>query len=654
MFTVVIAEQEHIDAIREYRAFLSPFLGDPNIAFCRWLPEGESLSEAVPELSATVSRHEQWRLIAVCGEEGLHLRNPFDLVGHADPPMVPGMEEAEYRALRRQARSRSYALAARKPLTRLATWLCRPPLVTGDSSDAEALDPEFGEYIAQAREKEALRRRIMDSCAPQTALPREILCLAKRCCDREALDLRDAWAARQDSLYSRFCDWNLYFDAMRFLAFDILPRDHRDYAMDYIRFLYALMLLASREIPASAMSPGLLYTLDCRNDTQALRSLLLRYDRKLASTEEQIRTLARKLRSKEPPRLSDEDAASIFCSRVNVPVSSGRSADTDGLTVPLGGLGLAADCPEREVARWERDTRRSRDALGKYLKGPRRAVIRASKEVRRLSTADLEQVMSLNSFQLEDVKAYVEEEELKLAATPTGGLELTEQAAAELELRRRQAEALIEGRMTWKRVLSMGLTGTVCCLVSLIPMLPADMTAGSALLPVFFAAAAAAMMLSALGNLLLQRLRLRKTMDGYNKAVKDITDEAEQSAARYARYLSHTCNVMRGWSVLNCRAGAEDPTGAKLRILKKHETDIRCLREELREIFGTFLPDSAPQTDPDCAYHYDFQRPVDYTYPVPFREDKCCKIEFLQRGNWVEVPVDFVSSIHLRREDLYD
>jgi hypothetical protein len=48
VFTVVISEQVHLDSIKEYGAFLKPFLKNSNIAFCQWNPEGRTLQEAVP------------------------------------------------------------------------------------------------------------------------------------------------------------------------------------------------------------------------------------------------------------------------------------------------------------------------------------------------------------------------------------------------------------------------------------------------------------------------------------------------------------------------------------------------------------------------------------------------------------------------------
>ena len=65
--------------------------------------------------------------------------------------------------------------------------------------------------------------------------------------------------------YNRFYDWNMYFDKMRYLVFDILPKENRRYEVDYIRFLSVLLLLANNELPPDGLRPNLVYTLDCHH-----------------------------------------------------------------------------------------------------------------------------------------------------------------------------------------------------------------------------------------------------------------------------------------------------------------------------------------------------------------------------------------------------
>ncbi|MBQ2509702.1 MAG: hypothetical protein II529_02645, partial [Erysipelotrichaceae bacterium] len=89
MFTVVIAEQTHLDSIKEYDLFLKPFLKESTAVFCVWHPEEDTLSASVPDLRQTLKRGDKWRAIVVTDNKGASLKNPFDIVQHKDPEWDP-------------------------------------------------------------------------------------------------------------------------------------------------------------------------------------------------------------------------------------------------------------------------------------------------------------------------------------------------------------------------------------------------------------------------------------------------------------------------------------------------------------------------------------------------------------------------------------
>ena len=656
MFTVVISEQIHLDGIKEYGTFLKPFLKNDKIAFCQWNPEGRTLQEAVPGLYPTVSRHERWRMIVLCDEEGLDRKNPFDLVPYEDPARTADMEDGEFFALRHQVRVAAYREAAKKPLVRLMTWMCRPPLVNDDVNNAQELDPEFAEYIALSREKETLRSAICGDYIPEISLPAEVICLAKRCYDKEAYDIQNAWVAHQDMQYSRFYDRNLYFDKMRYLVFDILPKNHQNYVLDYIRFLYSLMVLAGNETPLAALSPNRVYVLHCQNDESALRELLGRFEGKLLCTEAKLKAEISKLENAVKPRLSDQDAQQIFCANMNIPVSDTSTFNIDPLYISPEGLGLAVDCPEDEGKRWETGYQTSRKTLQRYLKTPLRALRKTTSELHRVKKADLDEAGRLNEFQLEDVETFTAEEELKMVATKTMDLQNVQQHTKAADAQDKAVRSVIERRMPKKWTIILGLLALVCYVIGFVPMFFWNLEAenGTLLSLAFFLAGGVAMAATAFITLFFLRRPLRVAYGEYNHTMKGVVDAVEGSLGDYSRYLTHACNMMRGHSVLNFCRETEDPDNAKIRVLKKHAMDVCRVHMELKEIFSPFLPANAEEVDAENAYHYDFFRPVDYEYPIPFMDEQKKTIDFLQPGNLVEVPVDFIKYLSIRREELYD
>ena len=95
MFTVVVAEKEHIDSIREYEVFLKPFIDDAHVEFCEWRPEEDTLADSVPHLVETVARERDWRAVVLCDTVGMERKNPFNRVEFTPPVFIPLDSEDE-------------------------------------------------------------------------------------------------------------------------------------------------------------------------------------------------------------------------------------------------------------------------------------------------------------------------------------------------------------------------------------------------------------------------------------------------------------------------------------------------------------------------------------------------------------------------------
>lgn len=653
MFTVVITEQKHIDSIQEYKSFLRPFLDNPNIAFCSWRTDGEDLADAVPDLALTVAPHAQWRALVVCDCLNPEQKNPFNAVDCQIPPEAPEADPAEYLEQVTELKFRAFEQASKTPLVRLMTWLCASPTITKGLNNA-AEDLYFSQYLKEANQKEALRLAIRGTEPSQIILPSEVLCISQRrwCCPE--YDIRASWSLDLDSQYSRFYDWNLYFDKMRYLLFDILPKNHRNYAFDYIRFLYTLMLLAAHEAPQSALKPNRVYTLNSETDENALQKLLGRYDAKLAATQTLLQAKAREIENREKPRLCDQDAKRIFCGNITIPVNVTQDFDTDTLYADHSDLGLATDCPTTEVGHWEHAYQTTRRALGKFLKIPRRALKKASAELRLARTADLSAAGHLNEFQLEDVAEHTAEEERLMVAVPTCDLYNVDRYTDRMAEQDKANRDTISTRMLRKTTVILGAACLGVYLLSFIPMLISNIAAGKGLLfSLYFALAGLGIMsVVSLITLLFLRKRLVDGYKDYNAIMSEAETDVHDSADLFSQYLSHACNVMRGNSVLNFRKEHEHPDELQLRLYKKHRLDLQRAREELREVFGNFMTDELPEdVDP---YPYDFNRMVDFPYPIPFTNDYHRQVEFMQSGYTVQAPVNFVRRITVRREELYD
>lgn len=667
MFTVVIAEKEHIDSIQEYSTFLKPFIDDAHVEFCEWRPEEDTLADSVPHLVETVARQRDWRAVVLCDERGMERKNPFDRVEFEPPVFTPLDSEDEekvkehrqqYLERLKQAKFRAFEQAAQQPLTRLMTRLCAGPLVTRGKNKAASEDPDFAEYLAESARKRELREQIIAGEKPGISLPAEVLCVARRTYAQQEYDINTSWVPHEDIQYSRFYDWNLYFDKMRYLIFDILPRDNQNYEFDTIRFLYAVMILANNDTPPGVLRPNRVFCLNCENNEEALVRLMSLYDAKLARTGSVLTGKINEIRNAEKERLSDRDAKMIFCSNINVPVTISQEVDRGGLYAKPEALGLSTDCPkDNEYSEWDSTYQNSRKTLHRLLKQPRRALKSAAADMRRMNHVDLNRAGMLNEFQAEDVEEYTGEEELNMVSVDTPNLFDAEHYEEEMAEHCKTIHRKIETRMTRKTTVALGAAVLGLYLAGFLPLLFNNLSDAENILWALIITGAAVALLAVAGFVCLLFLRgsLRELYRDFNRLMHGIDEEIDGSLALFSRYLSHACNVMRGFSVLNFLARSEDPDTMRARVLEKHLSDIRRTREELREIFGRYVSDSA-DIDPNKvdAYRYDFSRAVDFPYPVPYSEGMKRQIEFMQPGNTVQVPVDFVKRVTVRREELYD
>lgn len=673
LFTVVIAEKTHIDSIQEYKVFLKPFIDDARVVFCEWRPEEKTLADSVPHLVEAVARQKDWRAVVLCDEVGMEKKNPFDRVEFTPPHYQPLTETEDIELLLKhrqdyldklkEAKFHAFEQACKQPLTRLMTYLCEGPLLTRNKNSrvAEHMDPvdrlDYIEYQEESWKKQELREQIIAEEKRTISLPVEVVCVARRTHTKQEYDINTSWTPHEDIEYSRFYDWNLYFDKMRYLVFDILPERSPDYEFDYIRFLYAMMILANNDTPTSVLRPNRVFCLNCENDKDALVELLSTYDAKLAQTDCVLAGKVAEVLSAVKPRLSDRDARTIFCTSINVPVTLSKDVSRDELFADTDALGLATDCPRDEFGEWDRTYYGARKALHRILKQPRRSVKSAAADMRRMNYVDLGKASILNEFQADDVKEYTGEEELNMVSVEAPDLYDVERYESQMAEECKKVHRKIETRMTRKVTIALGAVVLALYLVGFLPLLFNNRADVAKVLLALVVAAAGVLLLAAIAFVCLFFLRgsLREDYRSFNRTMQGISNEIDGSLNQYSRYLSHACNVMRGFRVMNYLERKEDPEAARIRVYKKHMADIKRTREELREVFGSYV---TPRIEADLekveAYSYDFDRPVDFSYPIPYNESMKCQIEFMQPGNTVQVPVSFVKRITVRREELYD
>ncbi len=705
MFTVLIAEKEHIDAIRqENKLFFEPFLEKDELAFCYWNLEGQNLQDSVPGLMDAVGRKKDWRAVILNSgtPETLKQRNPFDVVDRSgldalthppvQPPFVTNPESAEaeeelaqwesgweayYEALSK-ARDDTYRAAMEFPLQKLATWLCfraedyvlSEVRETKNAQDwaMEQLEANQGktsvkletlerkQYKETLHKKESIRRAFVAENCLNIAYPMEVQCISARTSDQNFFDPGDYWNVWQESDYSTFADRNMYFDKMRFMVFDLLPKSHRNYRTDHIRFLASVLLFASNPTPSSAMQARRLYRLEAETDDTPLYTLVTSYDRKLAATADVIERQMEQIRGSIPDALTDKAAEALFCTPQDVAVVLDESCEPENVLVEKD-YGLFYDAPENEFQKWTRSYRNSGKALAYIAKQQHRSVRKSVNQMHFSSEVADVNINRLTPLQIEDIRDYTDAAEDELVASIPPDLTDISRYTKKLEEESESVKKVLDQRMTKKTTLILGGVCLGLFLICFLPFLfsnvgtPRSVSTAIVLIGVMLGIMAGVLFVT----LLVLRSDVTNAVKSYNNAARGVLNDIQTGMKRFSQYLSAACNVRRGHSVQTYAQKNVDVYTRSLRIRKKHWEDIRKKRAFLAESYQDYMGDHSYCDEVMArAYDYDFDQRTEYTYPAPFLAGDSRQIEFLSSGNFVTAPSSYIKRILVRMEGIYD
>ncbi len=696
MFTVLIAEKEHIDAMQQgNKLFFEPFLESKDIAFCYWNTSGQNLQESVPGLLDSVGRKKNWRAVIINDPttEALKSRNPFDIVDYSavdsliEPSRQPESEEilddwescwkTYYETLTKE-KEVIYKGALEHPLQKLSNWLCFKPedYILNEvqekkdvhdwameeigrdelkfSSKLEFL--ERRQYKNELRMKENIRRDFIADNYLRVSYPAEVHCISIRTAEKSFFDPAAYWDIRQESEYSAFTERNMYFDKMRFMVFDLLPRTHRNYRTDYIRFLASVLIFASNPIPGSAMQARRLYQLEAETDDTPLSILVTSYDKKLEATSEVIENEIERIRSEIPDELTDKAAEALFCTPQDVAVLLDDSCDPEKVYVQKD-YGLFFDSPEDERHKWNREYHISEKALSYIIKQRIRSVKRSINQMHLSSEISDANISRLTPLQIDDIRYYSNAAENEMVASIPHDLTDSTRYIQQIEQESENVKKVINQRMTRKSTMVLS---AICLGLYLSCFLPFLFANGGTSKTITTAIILCGVMLGILAiimfvTLLFLRLSVIKAVKGYNNKAHDILNEIHSSMKQFSVYLSASCNVCRGHAVQNYAQKNLDMYTKSMRIRKKHQEDIRRKRAYLAEDYGDYFGDKT-FCDETMArpYEYDFDQRTEYAYPAPFLAGDCRQIEFISNGNFVTVPSSFVTRILVKMEEIYE
>lgn len=514
-------------------------------------------------------------------------------------------------------------------------------------------DPEYTESLIENTEKARLLNAVAADFSIKDKLPSQIICLAPRTFDFENTQQDEKWKEKDENKASRFAQYNLYHEKLKFLLFDVLPKDHKQYKFDRIRLMCLLLVLANNVFPDGVVSPEKVYRIQIEFDNGMISKLCEKYISKLKSTQLHLKEIGLDLDQKSETAVDDKTAQKLFESDILIPVEIKDPSMPAELYAKYKDIGLATDIPKDERGYWSQQYRTITKKFVRFLREPRRAVKAAvSDGLHKNNRIDDDRALVLSETQAEDVRLHLLEEEQKMVGTVTSHIFDTKSFNEQLQQADKEIKQEISKRMTRKKTMYVFLFSTIAYLLGFMPLIFSNLNtvkSVSVSLLVTVMTTAVFLLIGFIFLFVLRR-RLIKRFKHFNSVMSGICKTIMDGLLQFSKYLSSACNVMRDFSVLKKRDSAVSRTR---RILSYHDLKINEQIAAVSEMFSQYI-DFKKITVRECdPYDFDFTVMRDYEYTMPSILS-VKRIEYLQPGNEIVIPVDYVDSVKLTREEFYD
>ena len=675
MFTVIICD-EHIikDCTTKYHVYLKPLLNSPDFIFCKWNIDGASLDEAVPELKTSVKNIKEWRALIITDRyiwsvDDVSCENPFDYAGAVvNPKKFNTVEEIkEFR----EAKKKAYEKALTNPLTRLSLWLAGSPVKKKpnveilneypDIDDKQYFE-KFCEMCVDPLEIEFDRTRFnryellfnnFDKMADMPNPPSHIVALTERVNEKTGEVDPIVWKNHIEFDYSRFYEDNCYPDKLRYITYDLQNIRGERIEDQYFNFVTFMLLMANTEWPYEAIRANRVYNAIAEIDPTKISQLCNAHVGKLLATRDKISKLQKDIAEEESKPLDNEESRQLFEADIQIPVEINADFDKQQLMAKYDSIGLSKDCPTDEYHFWYNQSRSISKLFVRYLREPRRAVKKAATvDLRVNSTIDDDRILRMTENQLEDIEFRLQEEEQAMIETSTARIYETASCKKEIDEADKELRRKIGQRMTRKTTIIASLIAIAAYFLGFIPVLFSNLNNSvSSVFSLYFTLGAVCIFaLIGFVCLIVLRKQLKDRFKHFNYVMSKVLSDIDNSLHAFSRYFSRMCNVMRAFFVIDYSKNTLSP---RQKALKKHENDVNKQIDEVMRLFANYV-DGQVAVPTNCEpYNYDFtvMGKYDYEMPYPCFDEE---IEYMQKGNKIKVPVNFIKEVTLTREELYD
>ena len=674
MYTVIICPQHIItDCQKKYHLYLKPFIDSNQFVFCEWNPYGKTLDETLPNLRDVIRNVSKWNALVIVDAtiysiEQLSKQNPFNYIDCEKTPFH--FDDYQQVLTYRQETEAKMNQAFENPLVKLSNWLlgisfrnfisdfntldinCLNETNYFEQLEAEQIDPVDLEVdLANQKRYKRLTQTFLEN-GELFNPPQSLLTLMIRTKESSFKQEQDAWNEHEEYDYTNFFYENLYHERMRYLLSDIPYINGRMDEIEYFRLLTLAMVLASNDIPNNIVKAYRVYHVEVHINQQRVSKLCQRYRSKLKATLRLLDEMEQKIDFYNAQPIQSQELFEFLTRNIQLPIALSEIVNSQELYANQEGYGLSNDCPQSEEARWSQEYKRIEEVLKKCFREPIRLLKRKIQyDFRRNIHIEDERLLHINRFQKEDVMLNVVEEEKKMIQANISHFSKSRNIQKNVDQRYHEILTYMEERMNRYQTIMISLICLVLFTIGFLPVLMSWKQSNAINIHCLLLIVISLGLFIGIGliYLFIIRYKMIRKIKRFNHEMKKVEEQLNSSLEGFSQYLSHACNVMRSNSVLR---QIERGNAMKKNVLNFHRIDIQICMKHAEILFSKFLNKNAFIDTKEEAYRYDFSLKQHYDYEVPYHDEE--EIEFLQLGNNINVPVDFLERVTLRREELYD
>ena len=307
---------------------------------------------------------------------------------------------------------------------------------------------------------------------------------------------------------------------------------------------------------------------------------------------------------------------------------------------------------------WISNVREKADNVERYLKMPRRAIDRASLQVKSRAESFFDEEYELDRFQIEELEEELDTLELQILTSDTRSAVDAKQIQKKVKEIDKQVKKDIAVRMRRSVVISTGMLILFVYLMGYVPYIFDSLQNGGGAFTGALIVSLAATGIAASGGIIalfLLRKQIVASMDRFNELMRSVVSSVNGSARKYEEYFSALCTFMKAQSIYTGVTKRKDDVSERVRNLRTHKQALRTTIARDEELVAAFGIRRDVAFEKNVTRFFDEDKTPKYNGLYYYDIDGGrTEIPLNTAGDMIWAPYKFIAGLRIEREDLYE